>query len=300
MKKVFIDKSLLSLHKPESKNLIRSLIILEQNGFDISTNAVKKDMDQSINKIMEREELDVFFGKEIDDNYDYSISTNKSKKTSNDEFVVSKNSKYKTIFDAVYRICDTSRRVRHNRKTKETDIGIELNLNGTGKSKIKTGVGFFDHMLDQISRHGNVDLTIKVNGDLHVDEHHTVEDTGIALGEAITKALGEKKGIKRYGFFLPMDETIAECALDIGGRPYLNFKCKFEREMVGDFPTELTREFFKGLSMGMNANIYLRSKGENDHHKIEAMFKAFARSLNEACRIDERSHGNLPTTKGKI
>ena len=133
---------------------------------------------------------------------------------------------------------------------------------------------------------------------MHVDEHHTVEDTGIALGEAILNALGDKRGIKRYGFLLPMDETIAECAIDLSGRPYLNFECKFKREKVGEFPTELTREFFKGLTMGLKCNLYLTAKGDNDHHKIEAMFKAFAKSLNEALRIDERNKGSLPSTKG--
>ncbi|MCX6151378.1 MAG: imidazoleglycerol-phosphate dehydratase HisB [Ignavibacteriales bacterium] len=187
-----------------------------------------------------------------------------------------------------------------NRVTKETDIKIKLSLDGGAKSKIKTGVGFFDHMLEQIAKHANINLNIAVKGDLEVDEHHTVEDVGIALGTALNEALGDKKGIKRYGFFLPMDESIARCAVDLGGRSSLNFKCKFKREKVGDFPTELTEEFFRGLASGLKANIFLRAKGKNDHHKIEAMFKAFAKSLNEACRIDERSEGSLPSTKGVI
>ena len=189
---------------------------------------------------------------------------------------------------------------KYNRETNETNISIELNLDGVGKSDINTGIGFFDHMLEQISRHANLDLSIKVKGDLNVDEHHTVEDTGIALGETIIEALGNKKGITRYGFFLPMDETIAKCALDISGRSFLNFKCKFEREKVGEFPTELTKEFFRALANGLKANLYLRSKGKNDHHKIEALFKVFAKSLNEACRLDERTKGIIPSTKGVI
>ena len=175
-----------------------------------------------------------------------------------------------------------------------------MNLDGTGKSTINTGIGFFDHMLEQIAKHANLDLNIKVDGDLHVDEHHTVEDVGITLGTVLNEALGTKKGIKRYGFYLPMDDSIAKCSLDLGGRAYLNFKCKFEREKVGKFPTELTEEFFRGLSSGLKANILIKAKGKNDHHKIEAMFKAFAKSLNEACRIDERNKNMLPSTKGVL
>jgi imidazoleglycerol-phosphate dehydratase/histidinol-phosphatase len=185
-----------------------------------------------------------------------------------------------------------------SRKTNETDIKIRLNLDGTGKSSITTGLGFFDHMLEQIARHANLDLNIKVKGDLNVDEHHTVEDTGLALGEAIRAALGRKKGIQRYGFFLPMDESVAICTIDLGGRSYLNFSCKFQREKVGKFPTELTKEFFRAVSVYMQANIFVKAKGENDHHKIESIFKAFAKSLNEAARFDERNNNRIPSTKG--
>jgi imidazoleglycerol-phosphate dehydratase / histidinol-phosphatase len=184
------------------------------------------------------------------------------------------------------------------RKTRETDVTIKINLDGTGKSSIKTGIGFFDHMLDQISRHANLDLNVKVKGDLQVDEHHTVEDTGLALGEAIKKALGDKKGIQRYGFFLPMDESVAVCTIDLGGRSYLNFNCSFAREKVGEFPTELTLEFFRALSTSLQSNIYIKAKGGNDHHKIEAIFKAFAKALNEAARFDERNNNRIPSTKG--
>jgi imidazoleglycerol-phosphate dehydratase/histidinol-phosphatase len=187
-----------------------------------------------------------------------------------------------------------------NRKTNETNINISLNLDGYGKASIKTGIGFFDHMLEQIARHANIDLNIKVKGDLKVDEHHTVEDTGLALGEAIRDALGNKKGIQRYGFFIPMDEAVAICTVDLGGRSYLNFNCKFNREKVGEFPTELTKEFFRALSVSMQANIFIKVKGENDHHKIESMFKVFAKSLNEAARFDERNNNRIPSTKGII
>jgi imidazoleglycerol-phosphate dehydratase/histidinol-phosphatase len=183
-------------------------------------------------------------------------------------------------------------------KTRETDISVKLNLDGNGKSKIETGIGFFNHMLDQITRHANVDLTVVVKGDLHIDEHHTVEDTGIALGQAIREALGDKKGIQRYGFFIPMDESVALCTIDLGGRSYLNFNCKFNRDRVGDFPTELTKEFFRALTDSMKSNIFIKAKGENDHHKIESIFKAFAKSLNEAARFDERNNNRIPSTKG--
>jgi imidazoleglycerol-phosphate dehydratase/histidinol-phosphatase len=185
-----------------------------------------------------------------------------------------------------------------NRKTNETDIKIKLNLDGSGKARIQTGLGFFDHMLEQIARHANIDLNIKVKGDLHVDEHHTVEDTGLALGQAIRDALGSKKGIQRYGFFIPMDESAAICTLDLGGRSFLSFNCRFNREKVGEFPTELTKEFFRAVTTSMHANIFIKAKGENDHHKIEAIFKAFAKALNEAARLDERNNNRIPSTKG--
>jgi imidazoleglycerol-phosphate dehydratase/histidinol-phosphatase len=192
------------------------------------------------------------------------------------------------------------RKTKHIRKTNETDIKISLNLDGSGKSKIKTGLGFFDHMLEQLAKHSNIDLSLSVKGDLHIDEHHTVEDVGIALGEAINNALGDKRGISRYGFLLPMDDSITECAIDLGGRPYLSFSCKFKRENVGEFPTELIKEFFRALSFGLRANIYIKTRGENDHHKIESMFKAFARSLNEALKFDPRNEKGLPSTKGVL
>jgi imidazoleglycerol-phosphate dehydratase/histidinol-phosphatase len=219
-------------------------------------------------------------------------------KTAGDVYTVGKTNK--NVLDIVTRLLRKRRSAKVERKTKETDIKIAIDIDGEGKSKIKTGIGFFDHMLDQIARHSNINLKVDVKGDLDVDEHHTVEDTGIALGEAIKQALGDKKGIKRFGYFLPMDDSIAKCAIDLSGRSYLNFKCKFERERVGQFPTELSEEFFRGVALGMMANIYLEAKGKNDHHKIESMFKAFAKSLNEAFRIDERAKGQLPSTKGKL
>ncbi len=183
------------------------------------------------------------------------------------------------------------------RKTSETDIFVELKLDGTGKCDISTGLGFFDHMLNQIGRHSGCDLTIKVIGDLVVDEHHTIEDTGIALGEAIRKALGDKRGIERYGFCLPMDDCLAQVALDFGGRSWLVWDAKFHREKVGDMPTEMFFHFFKSLSDSALANLNIKAEGTNEHHKIEGIFKAFARALKMAIRKDPFVQ-SLPSTKG--
>lgn len=193
-----------------------------------------------------------------------------------------------------------SRSAESYRETKETKIKIYVNIDGKGDLEIDTGIGFFDHMLEQIAKHANIDLKIRVEGDLNVDEHHTVEDVGITLGESLLKALGDKKGIQRYGFYVPMDESIALCVIDLGGRFHLSFKAKFKREKVGEFPTELTEEFFRGLAGGLKSNIYIKVKGKNDHHKIEAIFKSFAKALNEACRMDERNNNRIPSTKGVL
>jgi len=186
-----------------------------------------------------------------------------------------------------------------SRKTVETDIFVGLTLDGTGKCDIHTGLSFFDHMLDQIGRHSGCDLTIKVNGDLHVDEHHTIEDTGIALGEAIRKALGDKRGIERYGYCLPMDDCLAQVALDFGGRPWIVWKAEFNREKVGDMPTEMFFHFFKSLSDSALANLNIQAEGTNEHHKIEGIFKAFARALKMAIRKDPFVK-SLPSTKGVL
>ncbi len=192
------------------------------------------------------------------------------------------------------RICFPQRTASHNRKTSETDISISLNLDGTGKSDIETGLAFFDHMLEQIARHGLIDLEIKCKGDLEIDEHHTIEDVAITLGETITKALGEKVGIQRYAFALPMDESKCEVALDISGRPYLVFDGDFKRDVVGDFPTEMTEHFFYSLAINMKATLHISFEGSNDHHKIEACFKAFARCLRAAVSRSERNLNILP------
>ena len=188
-----------------------------------------------------------------------------------------------------------------SRNTKETEIQISLNLDGSGKADIQTGIGFFDHMLNSFARHGFFDLTVKAKGDLEVDTHHTIEDTGIVLGQAIKQAVGDKKGIVRYGSqILPMDESLVLCALDLCGRPYLVYDLDLDREKVGDLETEMVREFFYAVSYSARMNIHIKELyGSNDHHVMEAIFKAFARSLRTACEKDLRMTG-IPSTKGVL
>jgi imidazoleglycerol-phosphate dehydratase / histidinol-phosphatase len=192
-----------------------------------------------------------------------------------------------------------SRKATISRKTNETDITIDINLDGQGKSKINTGIQFFDHMLDQIAKHGLIDMEITVKGDLGVDEHHSIEDTAIALGEAFSKALGTKLGIERYGFCLPMDDCLAQVALDFGGRNWLVWEAEFKREMIGKMPTEMFFHFFKSFSDGAKANLNIKAEGTNEHHKIEGIFKAFAKAIKMAVKQDTEKMF-LPSTKGII
>ncbi len=185
------------------------------------------------------------------------------------------------------------------RKTRETEISIEVNLDGNGMADITTGLHFFDHMLEQIAKHGNMDLTVKVNGDLEVDEHHTIEDTAIVLGQAILKALSTKKGIERYGFLLPMDDCLAQVAIDFGGRAWMVWNVDFQREKIGDCPTEMFYHFFKSFSDASKTNLNIQSEGENEHHKIESIFKAFAKTIKMAVRQSDKNF-NVPSTKGVL
>jgi len=186
-----------------------------------------------------------------------------------------------------------------SRTTKETDIYVSVNLDGKGRCDISTGLGFFDHMLEQIGKHGMIDLTVRTKGDLYVDEHHTIEDTALALGECILKALGDKRGIERYGFCLPMDDCLCSVALDFGGRPWLVWNAEFKREKIGEMPTEMFLHFFKSLSDSARMNLNIKAEGANEHHKIEGIFKAFARSLRMAVKRDIY-HYELPSTKGLL
>ncbi len=203
-------------------------------------------------------------------------------------------------WEKIYEFLKLENRIAEiSRKTNETDIYIKINLDGTGKSNINTGLAFFDHMLDQLARHGQMDLDIKVDGDLEVDEHHTIEDTAIALGELFSKALGNKLGIERYGFALPMDDCLAQVAIDFGGRNWLVWDTEFKREKVGDMPTEMFMHFFKSFTDGAKANLNIKAEGTNEHHKIEAIFKAFAKSIKMAVKRDAEKM-ILPSTKGML
>ncbi len=203
-------------------------------------------------------------------------------------------------WEKIYEFLKLENRIAEiSRKTNETDIHVKLNLDGTGKSDIQTGLAFFDHMLDQLARHGQMDLAIKVDGDLEVDEHHTIEDTAIALGEVFSKALGNKLGIERYGFCLPMDDCLAQVAIDFGGRNWLVWDADFNREKVGDMPTEMFLHFFKSFTDGAKANLNIKAEGTNEHHKIEAIFKAFAKSIKMAVKRDAEKMV-LPSTKGML
>lgn len=204
-------------------------------------------------------------------------------------------------WDEIYKfLVFPERESQIKRKTKETDIQIRLNLDGTGKSKISTGLSFFDHMLEQISKHGNCDLEIMVKGDLEVDEHHTIEDTALALGEAFREALGNKKGVSRYGFLLPMDEALAHVALDFGGRPWIVWDVEFKREKIGDVPTEMFYHFFKSFTDTAKCNLNVKAEGKNEHHIIEAVFKGFAKSIKMAVLRNENEIDTIPSTKGSL
>ncbi|MFN3800389.1 bifunctional histidinol-phosphatase/imidazoleglycerol-phosphate dehydratase HisB [Belliella pelovolcani] len=206
-----------------------------------------------------------------------------------------------TSWDEIYEFLRLpARKASVDRKTSETDIKISLNLDGTGKCNISTGLHFFDHMLEQLGKHGGTDLDIQVKGDLHIDEHHTIEDTALALGEAYLKALGDKKGIYRYGFLLPMDDVLAQCAIDFGGRPWMVWEAEFTREKIGEMPTEMFYHFFKSFSDTAKCNLNIKAEGSNEHHKIEAIFKSMARAIKMAVKRDLNALNQLPSTKGVL
>ncbi len=296
MNKVIINAEFFNLGSPKAEGLISGLKKLKPKDFFIEVPDYSNH-NETLEKILHLEGIEINKKAEEIDN---TFEIDKNGKVKKNNKIINNKSAFGNFGDAVEIILRSLRTASVKRKTKETEITVDVSLDGQGETNISTGIGFFDHMLEQIARHGNINLSIKTKGDLHIDEHHTVEDTGLALGMAIAKALGNKSGIKRYGFLLPMDDSVAYCAIDLGGRSYLNFKCKFDRNKVGEFPTELTEEFFRAVSSELKANIYIRTKGKNDHHKVESIFKAFAKALNEACRLDERNEGRLPSTKGVL
>lgn len=232
----------------------------------------------------------------IDNHEDLAQDEVKNDKSEVEKHIALKTSSWKEIYEFL-KLQDRTAAIE--RKTNETDIKIDLNLDGTGKSEISTGLAFFDHMLDQLARHGQMDLKILVKGDLEVDEHHTIEDTAIALGEVFSKALGNKLGIERYGFCLPMDDCLAQAAIDFGGRNWLVWEADFSREMIGKMPTEMFYHFFKSFTDGAKANLNIKAEGKNEHHKIEAIFKAFAKAIKMAVKRDAEKM-ILPSTKGML
>ena len=232
----------------------------------------------------------------INDNTNLGTEEISVKRSELDDIIILETNDWQKIYEFLKLECRTA---SITRKTNETDIFINLNLDGTGKSKIETGIAFFDHMLDQIARHGQMDLEILVKGDLQVDEHHTIEDTAIALGEVFAKALGNKLGIERYGFCLPMDDCLAQVAIDFGGRNWLVWETDFKREMIGQMPTEMFFHFFKSFTDGAKANLNIKAEGTNEHHKIEAIFKAFAKAVKVAVKRDVEKM-ILPSTKGML
>ena len=232
----------------------------------------------------------------INDNTNLGTSEITIKRDELDEYIALESNDWEQIYTFLKL---KNRTATLKRKTNETDIDIQLTLDGSGKSDIDTGIAFFDHMLDQLARHGNIDLKIVVKGDLEVDEHHTIEDTAIALGEVFSKALGDKLGIERYGFCLPMDDCLAQVAIDFGGRNWLVWEAEFKREMIGKMPTEMFFHFFKSFSDGAKCNLNIKAEGTNEHHKIEGIFKAFAKAMKMAVKRDSNKMF-LPSTKGML
>ncbi len=296
--KIWIDRSTL---KPSESSYIlpkygiATLLRLSDYGHQI---ALRKDALNDLQSILIRQEgIDLANFSEQD--ADAVIRREKS-----GGFVYDYEDKHRQTFESLREVADFITRNHRfseiKRTTSETDISVQLNIDGSGESGIKTGLGFFDHMLDQIAKHGFFDLNLTCDGDLHVDEHHTIEDTALALGEAFVKALGNKRGIGRYGFVVPMDETEATVSIDLSGRPYLVFDAEFQREYVGDFPTEMARHFFHSLAMSMKATLHMKVYGDNDHHKIEGLFKALARVLRQACDRNEQYMNILPSSKGSL
>src|SRR6056297_609841 len=274
--------------------VIYGLEYLRVHGHDICWSS--SDLSEAQTMLLENEN---FQSKKTNDDADAVITRSENfLQFQKDDEVLSQSESWTEL---VHRILFPSRKAEIKRTTKETDIHVSINLDGSGKSNIDTGLKFFDHMLDQIAKHGLIDLELTCKGDLEVDEHHTIEDAAIALGQAISKAVSTNKaGIQRYGFVLPMDEAQATVAIDLSDRPYLQYNVELKREYVGDFPTEMLEHFYYTLAMNAKATLHVTANGKNDHHIIEATFKGFARALRFAITRSERTKGILPSTKGTI
>ena len=282
-----IDRSFPEDNLPTRKPGIGMLGAYFSEDYDLSNSYVIGDRLTDVQLAINLGAKAIFFAKNLPDN----ISPEMNKAIS---FV-------SNDWDAIYEhVKLPSRTAFVQRNTKETQIKIELNLDGSGRSSIHTGLGFYDHMLDQLARHSGADITIHVEGDLHIDEHHTIEDTALALGDAYRQALGEKRGISRYGFLLPMDEALAQVAIDFSGRPWLVWDAEFKREKIGEMPTEMFYHFFKSFSDTSLSNINIKVEGQNEHHKIESIFKGFAKAIKMAVRRDLKALDFLPSTKGVL
>ncbi|WP_236976338.1 bifunctional histidinol-phosphatase/imidazoleglycerol-phosphate dehydratase HisB [Membranihabitans maritimus] len=290
-REVHIDRSFASENKDTRKPGIGMLKHFLNGDYDLENSFVIGDRYTDILLAKNLGAKGILLGKSADESEDGSLEDHEIIHT-----LLLKAQSWKEIRDYLVAI---PRKVKHQRNTNETRIQIELNLDGRGSATIHTGIRFFDHMLDQIARHGGIDLKIQVDGDLDIDEHHTIEDTGLALGEAFTKAIGSKVGMARYGFALPMDDCKAQVLIDFGGRPWFIWEAEFQREMVGKMPTEMFSHFFKSFSDTAGVNLQVFAEGENEHHKIEAIFKSFARALKSAVKRDVNDL-TLASTKGSL
>ena len=288
---IFIDKSLpaenATTRKPRTGLLTA---YLDESKYDLQSSFVIGDRITDIELAYNLKAKGIFIAN------DSELGYSESSKQDFSASIALKTTSWKHIYEFLKL---EQRIVVQKRTTNETDIYLELNLDGTGKSTIDTGIAFFDHMLDQIARHGNMDLNLSVKGDLEVDEHHTIEDTAIVLGEAFAEALGNKLGIERYGFCLPMDDCLAQASIDFGGRNWLVWEADFKREMIGKMPTEMFFHFFKSFTDGAKANLNIKAEGANEHHKIEAIFKVFAKAIKVAVKRDPDKM-ILPSTKGSL
>ncbi len=287
---VFIDKTFAKDNAPTRKPNTGLLTnYLNNKKYDLDNSFVIGDRMTDIQLAKNIGTKGILIGRSADKTDDKKLNNQALKST-----VALKTTNWNAIYDF---LAKPKRIATIQRDTNETKISVKLNLDGNGKSAIKTGIHFFDHMLEQLAKHSNCDIDIKVKGDLHIDEHHTIEDTAIALGEAFAQALGNKKGIARYGFLLPMDDVLAQAAIDFSGRPWLIWKATFKREKVGEMPTEMFMHFWKSFSDAAKCNLNIKAEGENEHHKIEAIFKAVAKSIKMAVQRDGNS---LPSTKGVL
>ncbi len=274
---ILIDRSFEKDNLPTRKPGTAMLTHYLKGNYDLANSFVIGDRITDIQMAKNMGCQSIFLNKQANDAADFSVSN----------------------WGDIYRLLSKqSRTAQKTRTTSETTITIFLNLDGTGKSTISTGLGFFDHMLTQVAKHGNMDLSIDVKGDLHIDEHHTIEDVAITLGDAFTAALGNKKGIERYGFLLPMDDCLAQVAIDFSGRPWLVWDVEFNREKIGDMPTEMFMHFFKSFSDHAACNLNIKAEGANEHHKIESIFKAFAKAIKMA--IHQTDNFSIPSTKGVL